>query len=240
MTSDTWLLKCTYFAVTSLRAEEAVDLSASISNKNNQHELSHHAGSTASPNAPTPILLACGHLILHGHSHASASLWGGVMPMNKRGYYYFDGRSEGGWWSRSRRMMGGNASTSRGGREQEAAERREAKMKVKTEVQTGTMTARLLVATTTSTTQTNNQPTTGAGECRGLFGEARAEGRRQSHQRLRCLRSRDQQCNKSCRHQASADDRQWNHVPWCNRRRRCTIDGGTGGQGWEDEDDETL
>jgi hypothetical protein len=173
-------------------------------------------------------------------SHARASLWGGVMPMNKRGYYHFDGRGEGGWWSRSRRLMGGNATTSRGGREREAAAWQEAKTKVKIEVQTATMTARLLVAMTTSATQTNNQPTTGPSECRGPFGEARAEGRRQSHQRLRCLQSRDQQCNKSCRHQASADDRRWDDVPWCNRRRRCTIDGGAGGQGWEDEDDETL
>ncbi len=78
--------------------------------------------------------------------------------------------------------MGGNATTSRGRREQEAAARQEAKTKVKTEVQTATMTARLLVATTTSATQANNQPTTGASECRGPFGEARAEGRQQSHQ----------------------------------------------------------
>ncbi len=98
-------------------------------------------------------------------SHASASLWGGVMPMNKRGYYHFDGRGEGGWWSPSRRLMGGNTTTSWGRREREVAARQEAKTKVKTEVQTATMTARLLVATTTSATQTNNQPTTGASEC---------------------------------------------------------------------------
>ena len=195
---------------------------------------------------------------------------------------------------RSRRLTGGIATTSRGRREREVVARKEAKTKVKTEVQTATMTARLLVGTTTSTTQTNNQPTTGASECRGpfgeaqaegrrqshqrlvktevqtatmtarllvtmttsatqtnnqpmtgaskcrgLFGEARAEGRRQSHQRLRCLRSRDQQCNKSPRHQASADDRRWDDGPWCNRRRRCTIDRSAGGQGWEDEDNET-
>ncbi len=136
--------------------------------------------------------------------------------------------------------MGGNAKTSRGGQEREAAARREAKTKVKTKVQMATMMARLLVATTTSATQTNNQPTTGASECRGPVGEARAEGKRQSHQRLRCLRSRDQQCNKSCGHKVSADDRQWDDVPWSNRRRRCTIDGDAGGQGWEDEDNEIL
>ena len=88
-------------------------------------------------------------------------------------------------------------------------------------------------------TQINNQPTTGASKCRGPFGEARAEGKRQSHQRLRCLRSRDQHCNKSHRHLSSADDRRWDDGRWCNRRRRRTIDGGAGGQGWEDEDDET-
>ncbi len=139
-----------------------------------------------------------------------------------------DGRDEGGWWSRNRKLTGSNATTSQGGQEREAVARQEAKMKVKTEVQMATMTARLLVATTTSATQTNNQPTMGASECRGPFGEARAEGRRQSHQRLRCLRSRDQQCNKSRSHQASADDRQWDNGPWCNKRRRCTIDGGAG------------
>ena len=150
-----------------------------------------------------------------------------------------DRRGKGGWWSRSRRLTGGNTTTSRGGQEQEAATQREAKTKVKTEVQTVTMTARLLVATTMSATQTNNQPRTGAIKCRGPFGETRVEGRRQGQQRLRCLRSRDQQCNKSPRHQASADDRRWDDGPWCNRRRRCTIDGGAGREGWEDQDDET-
>ena len=135
--------------------------------------------------------------------------------------------------------MGGNTTTSRGGQEREAEARREAKTKVKTEVQTGTMTTRLLVATTMSATQTNNQPTMGASKCRGPFGEARAEGRRQSHQRLRCLRSRDQKCNKSRRQQASANDRWWDDGRWCYRRRRRTIDRGASGQGWEDEDDET-
>ena len=133
----------------------------------------------------------------------------------------------------------GNATNSRGGREREVAARQEAKTKVKTEVQTATMTTRLLVARSTSATQINNQPTTGASKCRGPFGEARAEGKRQSHQRLRCLRSRDQHCNKSRRHLSSADDRRWDDGRWCNRRRRRTIDGGAGGQGWEDEDDET-
>jgi hypothetical protein len=133
------------------------------------------------------------------------------------------------------RLTGGNATNSRGGREREVAARQEAK----TEVQTATMTTRLLVARTTSATQINNQPTTGASKCRGPFGEARAEGKRQSHQRLRCLRSRDQHCNKSRRHLSSADDRWWDDGWWCNRRRRRTIDGGAGGQGWEDEDDET-
>jgi hypothetical protein len=66
-----------------------------------------------------------------------------------------------------------------------------------------------------------------------------AEGKRQSHQRLRCLRSRDQHCKKSRRHLSSADDRRWDDGRLCNRRRRRTIDGGAGGQGWEDEDDET-
>ena len=133
----------------------------------------------------------------------------------------------------------GNATNSRGGREREVAVRQEAKTKVKTEVQTATMTTRLLVARSTSATQINNQPTTGASKCRGPFGEARAEGKRQSHQRLRCLRSRDQHCKKSRRHLSSADDRRWDDGRWCNRRRRRTIDGGAGGQGWEDEDDET-
>ena len=128
----------------------------------------------------------------------------------------------------------GNATNSRGGREQEVAARQEAKTKVRTEVQTATMTTRLLVARSTSATQINNQPTTGASKCRGPFGEARAEGKRQSH-----LRSRDQHCNKSRRHLSSADDRRWDDGRWCNRRRRRTIDGGAGGQGWEDEDDET-
>ena len=137
------------------------------------------------------------------------------------------------------RLTGGNATNSRGGREREVAARQEAKTKVKTEVQTATMTTRLLVARSTSATQINNQPTTGASKCRGPFGEARAEGKRQSHQRLRCLRSRDQHCNKSRRHLSSADDRRWDDGRWCNRRRRRTIDGGAGGQGWEDEDDET-
>ena len=137
------------------------------------------------------------------------------------------------------RLTGGNATNSRGGREREVAARQEAKTKVKTEVQMATMTTRLLVARTTSATQINNQPTTGASKCRGPFGEARAEGKRQSHQRLRCLRSRDQHCNKSRRHLSSADDRRWDDGRWCNRRRRRTIDGGAGGQGWEDEDDET-
>jgi hypothetical protein len=124
-------------------------------------------------------------------------------------------------------LTGGTATTSRGGRERKAAAQQEAKTKVKTEVQMATMMARLLVATTTSATQTNNQPTTGARECRGLFGWVQAEGRWQSHQRLRCLRSRDQQCNKSPSHQASANDRRWDDGPWCNRRHRCTLDGGT-------------
>ena len=67
VTSDTSLLTRTYFAVASLRAEDAVDISASISDENNQHKLSHRAGSTTSPNASTPIPpLKCSHLILHG------------------------------------------------------------------------------------------------------------------------------------------------------------------------------
>ncbi len=67
VTSDTSLLTRTYFAIALLRAEEAVNISVSISDENNQHELSHCAGSTTSPNAPTPTPpLKCGHLILHG------------------------------------------------------------------------------------------------------------------------------------------------------------------------------
>jgi len=67
----------TYFAGALLRAEEAVDISALISDENNQHELSHRAGSTASPNAPTPIPLMCGHLKLHGQPPMRAHCWGG-------------------------------------------------------------------------------------------------------------------------------------------------------------------
>jgi len=127
-------------------------------------------------------------------------------------------------------LTGGNTTNSRGGREREVAAWQE---------QTATMTTRLLVARSTPATQINNQPTTGASKCRGPFGEVWAEGKRQSHQRLRCLRSKDQHCNKSRRHLSSADDRWWDDGWWCNKGRRCTIDGGAGGQGWEDEDDET-
>jgi hypothetical protein len=125
----------------------------------------------------------------------------------------------------------GNATNSRGGREREVVVRQEAKTKVKTEVQTATMRTRLLVVRSTAT-QINNQPTTGASKCRGPFGEARAEGKQQSHQRLRCLRSRDQHCKKNRRHLSLADDRRWDDGRWCNRRRRRTIDRGAGGQGW--------
>ena len=74
----------TYFAIASLRAEEAVDLSASISDENNRHELSHRAGSTASPNAPTPIPLACGHIILHGQPPMRAHRCGGGLCRRTR------------------------------------------------------------------------------------------------------------------------------------------------------------
>ena len=80
-----------------------------------------------------------------------------------------DGRSKGGWWSRSRRLTGGNATTSQGKQELDVVAQREAKTEAqteaKTDAQTATMTQRLLVATTTPTTQNNNQPTMGASKC---------------------------------------------------------------------------
>ena len=84
VTSDTLLLTRTYFAVASLHAEEAVHISALISDENNQHELSHRAGSTASPNAPTPIPLTCGHLILHGQPPMRAHHCGGGLCRQTR------------------------------------------------------------------------------------------------------------------------------------------------------------
>ena len=46
--------------------------------------------STASSNAPTPIPLTRGHLILDGQPPMQARCCvGGVMPTNKRGYYHF-------------------------------------------------------------------------------------------------------------------------------------------------------
>jgi hypothetical protein len=81
-----------------------------------------------------------------------------------------DGRGKCEWWLWSRRLTGSNATTSQGRQEQEASAQREAKKEAqteakteaKTEAQLSTMTQRLLVAMTMSTTQNNNQPTTGA------------------------------------------------------------------------------